>query len=153
MSVSRKNTTDTGKNAAAVKKTPAQREKEEKENRLSALGGIVREKIRDKENLDFAADQIVLPDLAGKGVVHRKFGEGEILSCEGRVFRVSFKSGKNIRMQFPDAFDKGILEAGSEEDREMFEKICEQFRLIDSQKELVDKRIYEISAEMSRINF
>jgi len=150
--VTRKSTTDKDAKNATVKKTPAQREKEEKENRLAALDGIVKDKIHDKAILDDAAGQIAVPDITGKGVVHRKFGQGEIQSADGRFFRVAFSSGKTIKMQFPDAFDKGILEVADSADREMIEEICAQFRSIDSQKEVVDRRIYEISAEMSRIN-
>lgn len=152
--MTRKSTTDnvSGKNAAVVKKTPAQREKEEKENRLAALDGIVKDKIHDKAILDDAAAQITLPDLVGKKVVHRKFGEGEILSADGRFFKVSFVSGKTIKMQFPDAFDKGILSVADPADQDMIEEICVQFRSIDSQKEIVDRRIHEISVEMSKIN-
>ena len=152
--MTRKSTTDKGseKNPTAIKKTPAQREKEEKENRLAALDGIVRDKIHDKEILDQAAGQIQIPDIAGKGVVHRKFGQGTIQSSEGRFFRVAFTSGKNIKMQFPDAFDRGILEVADPADQNIIEEICAQFRSIDSQKEDVNRRIYEISAEMSRIN-
>ena len=151
--MTRKSITDkkSDKNAA-VKKTPAQREKEEKENRLAALDGIVKDKIHDKEILDNVAGQIEIPDISGKRVVHRKFGEGEILSTEGRFFKVTFVSGKQIKMQFPDAFDKGILTLSDPADEEMFEEICSQFRAIDQQKEDVNRRIYEISAEMSRIN-
>lgn len=152
--MTRKSTTDKGieKNTTAVKKTPAQREKEEKENRLAALDGIIKDKIHDKEILDQAAGQIEIPEIAGRGVVHRKFGQGKILSSEGRFFKVAFAAGKTIKMQFPDAFDKGILEPEASEDHSFFEEICEQFRSIDTQKESVEKRIYEISAEMSRIN-
>lgn len=150
--MSRKDATEKDNNQIKEKKTPAQREKEEKENRLAALSGIVQEKIRDKENLENAASQIEVPDLTGKQVVHRKFGSGEILSCEGRVFHASFANGKKIRMQFPDAFDKEILTPGGDEDAAVFESICEKFRAIDDQKDALSRRIFEISVEKSKIN-
>ena len=152
--MTRKSTSEKGseRNTTTVKKTPAQREKEEKENRLAALDGIVRDKIHDIEILDRAAGQLDIPDISGKKVIHRKFGQGEIVSSEGRFFKVFFSSGKTIKMQFPFAFDRGILEPAESEDLQLFEEICAQFRSIDTQKKDVDKRIYEISAEMSRIN-
>ena len=148
--MNRKQPTEKAKSPAPVKKTPAQREKEEKENRLAALSRKVRDKMSDEKNIESAAEQIQTSDLAGMQVCHRKFGQGEIASCDGRIFKVDFSNVKSIRMQFP--VDTEILKPEREEDQDQFELICEQFRSIDSQKETVRKRIQEISAEMSRIN-
>lgn len=136
-----------------TKKTPAQREKEEKENRLAALDDIIKGKLRDEQNLDEAAHHMEVSDIEGIKVTHRKFGKGEIVSSEGKFFHADFpEAEKNLKMQFPDAFDKGILTVDNSADAEKIEDICERFRSIDSQKEDVSKRIYEISAEMSKIS-
>ena len=149
-----KKSSDAGSEKAkktTAKKTPAQKEKENKENKLAALDLIRRDRMRDKDRLDDAARALDIPDISGIDVIHRKFGEGKVIESAGKYFVVKFEN-KQIKMKFPDAFDKGILKLKNESDSETIDKICSMFRNLDNKKEEMDKRIYDISAEMSRIN-
>ncbi|MDD7408962.1 MAG: hypothetical protein SOV71_00315 [Anaerovoracaceae bacterium] len=137
----------------AVKKTPAQKEKENKEKQLAALELMKKDRIREKAGLDDAAKALTVPDITGTEVIHKKFGGGKVTESNGKYFVAEFEGRpKPVKMKFPDAFDKGILTLKNEADSETIEKICEQFRNLDNRKEEMDKKIYDISAEMSRIS-
>ena len=134
-----------------VKKSPAQKEKENKENQLAALNRIKQDRLRDQDRLDDAARALDIPDITGTEVIHKKFGDGKFIESNGKYFVVKFEK-KQMKMKFPDAFDKGLLQLKNDEDSETINKICSLFRNLDNRKEEMDKTIYDISAEMSRIN-
>lgn len=134
-----------------VKKSPAQKEKENKENQLAALNRIKQDRLRDQDRLDDAARALDIPDITGTEVIHKKFGDGKVIESNGKYFVVKFEK-KQMKMKFPDAFDKGLLQLKNDEDSETINKICSLFRNLDNRKEEMGKTIYDISAEMSRIN-
>ncbi len=74
-----------------VKKSPAQKEKENKENQLAALNRIKQDRLRDQDRLDDAARALDIPDITGTEVIHKKFGDGKVIESNGKYFVVKFE--------------------------------------------------------------
>ncbi len=139
------------KKTAVSKKTPAQREREEKERILRMLSQKRQSVSAEHEKLVQEEKSLELPDVTGFHFQHRKFGEGEVVSVSGRVFTIRFNQ-KQIKMQFPDAFDRSILTVESEEQQEIVESICTRVRSHLKRESAAKERMNELSTEMSNIS-
>ncbi len=139
------------KKTAVPKKTPAQREREEKEKILRMLSQKRQSVTAEHEKLVQEEKSLDLPDVTGFCFHHRKFGDGEVVSAAGRVFTIRFNE-KQIKMQFPDAFDRSILTVESEEQQKIVESICTKVRSHLKRESAAKNRMNELSTEMSNIS-
>ena len=135
---------------APAKKTSLQREKEEKNARRNELQGQLRQVLAEQEEVLRAGGNLEAGDSTGYELEHRKFGVGKVISCRGRFFTIRF-AAKEIRMQLPDAFDKGLLTIpeGSGADGERIEEICRQCRELEDRKTELEEKAKEIGLQIA----
>lgn len=138
------------KRKSVSKKTSLQREKEEKSEKRRELSQQMMESLSENKRLIREGGELDAGDISGMKLEHRKFGPGEVVSSDGRFFVVRFAE-KEIKMQFPDAFDKGILKLPDGEDGERVSGICSRYRELDEQAAESDQKAREIGLKIAEL--
>ncbi len=138
------------KKKTVSKKTSLQREKEERNEKRQELSKMLNESLREGKRLIREGGEMEAGDITGMQLEHRKFGIGEVISSNGRFFTVRFPS-KEMKMQFPGAFDKGILTVPEGKDGELIEQICAQFREVDEKAAESDEKAREIGLKIAEL--
>lgn len=78
---------------------------------------------------------IQFPDLTGRKVVNKKFGEGVIGESGGQYFTVIFPAGEK-KYAFPDSFSKGFLEI---DDASLMQSCMKYQEILNKEEELLSE--------------
>lgn len=126
-----------------VEKMPARKrvEKAVREEKIAGLQEQLDRLLDHKKQIRTGQKEI--PDLTGQSVIHKRFGEGTVLSVNNGHIRVGFAAAEKV-FRFPDAFLQNFLKIDNTEYMDLFA----QDKTVSEQLHRADKEIEHIRIEL-----
>ncbi|NCD04072.1 MAG: hypothetical protein EOM00_13990 [Clostridia bacterium] len=107
----------------------------------------IQEDIAEKQHqIQKLGELLPLPDLTGKTVNHKAFGQGTVDAITNGMLLISFGAGEK-KFKYPDAFSAGFLQIDNQEYTELFQSNAN----IEKQRTDLEKQIKNLEYEIKRV--